>query len=234
MGPKPAKTCHSRLLRSALYHIQASQARLVRIVVWVNASFPRANRFAKERGRPDFALTGSLKRYETSQPPMTTREVVTATEEATEDTNHNARSELPDALKTRRDPHISKRRGSRPRLRRDGDNSPPWIDYELDSQENVDRFIRDAIKETWTGQLGTRQTNSINGLIRLLLESRGWIQKTPLPLIQAHAVLPPKTFTLDEMAHLLEALPIEAHDAFFRRLRERRVKAGSTASSSGR
>jgi len=118
------------------------------------------------------------------------------------------------------------RRGGAPRGNKNARRHSPWVDYPLDTRENLDRLIQDTIKGAWTGQLGTRQASAINGSVRLLLESRGWIQRTPLQIIQAQAVLPPKTFTLHEIADALEALPLEAQDEFFRKLREQRVKAG--------
>jgi len=49
---------------------------------------------------------------------------------------------------------------------------------------NVDRFLQDVIKGTYTGRLGTRQASALNGSIRLLMELHGWIQKTPLQIVQ--------------------------------------------------
>jgi len=70
-------------------------------------------------------------------------------------------------------PHIIRRRG-RPQ------KSPPWIKYELKTREDLDRFLVDAIRLTWTGKLGTRQASSVNGSIRLLMELRGWRQLPPI------------------------------------------------------
>jgi len=64
-------------------------------------------------------------------------------------------------------PNISSRRGSKPGVRRGSYKYPPWVGYELDSRENVDHLIRDTIRETWTGRLGTRQASAINRSIRL-------------------------------------------------------------------
>ena len=57
--------------------------------------------------------------------------------------------------------------------------SPSWISYPLDSRENLDQFIRDMIKATWTGRVGTRQASTINAATKLLLEFRGWIPRQP-------------------------------------------------------
>ena len=74
-------------------------------------------------------------------------------------------------------------------MRRGRYKSPPWVSYKLDSRENVDRFLQDVIKGAYTGLLGTRQASSINGSLRLLLEFRGWIQRTPLQVVQAQTVV---------------------------------------------
>ena len=70
-------------------------------------------------------------------------------------------------------PHIIRRRG-RPQ------KSPPWIKYELKTREDLDRFLVDAIKASWTGKLGTRQASAVNGSIRLLMELRTWRQLPPV------------------------------------------------------
>lgn len=128
-------------------------------------------------------------------------------------------------------PEVSNRGSRRQGLRRGSYKSPPWVGYELDSRENVDRFLQDTIRETWTGRLGTRQASSINGSVRLLLELRGWTQKTPFQVIQAKAVRPSRTFTLQELSHTMEDLPIETQETFIKKLRGKHVKVGSATSS---
>jgi hypothetical protein len=46
-----------------------------------------------------------------------------------------------------------------------------WLDsYDLSNAEGVDAFLQEVIKQTWTGQLGTRAAGALNGSLRLLLE----------------------------------------------------------------
>ena len=46
-----------------------------------------------------------------------------------------------------------------------------WLDtYDLSSPEGVQKFLQEAIKKTWQGELGSRQGGVINGALRLLLE----------------------------------------------------------------
>jgi hypothetical protein len=46
-----------------------------------------------------------------------------------------------------------------------------WVEgWDLSSPEGVDRFLREVIRRTWTGELGTRAAGALNGSIRILLE----------------------------------------------------------------
>jgi len=57
------------------------------------------------------------------------------------------------------------------------------------TRDGVDSFLRTLIKKTWTlNPLDPRTVGALNNTTRLLLESRGWIQKTPLQIIQAQVV----------------------------------------------
>jgi len=52
----------------------------------------------------------------------------------------------------------------------------PWLaEYDLDSEQGVDGFVKELIKRVWTGELGTRQAGALNGALNLLLEKRQWI-----------------------------------------------------------
>lgn len=54
--------------------------------------------------------------------------------------------------------------------------SPPWLEcYNLDSFSGVDDFMKELLKLTWTGDLGTRQSADCLGILRLLLERRYWL-----------------------------------------------------------
>jgi hypothetical protein len=47
----------------------------------------------------------------------------------------------------------------------------PWLDsYELTTPEGVDLFLREVIRATWEGRLGTRAAGALNGSLRILLE----------------------------------------------------------------
>ena len=97
----------------------------------------------------------------------------------------------------RRRPHINRGRPHK---------NPPWVKYALDSRETVDQFLIDTLKMTWTGKLGTRQASAINGTTRLLMESRGYIQKTSLNIIQAQTVV---KFNLEELKQKLDTFTEE-------------------------
>ena len=84
-------------------------------------------------------------------------------------------------MKERSRPHNQSRPGA-PRRNRNAVKSPSWVNYPLDSRENVSRFIKDTIRATWIGRLGTRQASAINGATRLLMELEGWIAKSPIIL----------------------------------------------------
>ncbi len=46
-----------------------------------------------------------------------------------------------------------------------------WLEnYDLTSSEGIQQFLREIIKHTWTGELGTRAAGALNGSMRLLLE----------------------------------------------------------------
>jgi len=58
------------------------------------------------------------------------------------------------------------------------------------TREGLDAFLRVLIKKTWTkNPLDPRTVGALNNTTRLLLESRGWIQKTPLQIIQTQALV---------------------------------------------
>jgi hypothetical protein len=76
---------------------------------------------------------------------------------------------------------------------RNAKKAPAWISYNLDSRENLDRFITDMIEATWTGKLGTRQASTINAATKLLLEFRGWIPRQQQPPPDPN-LFPPFTF----------------------------------------
>jgi hypothetical protein len=67
----------------------------------------------------------------------------------------------------------------------------PWpAGTDLKSREGLDAFLCTLIEKAWTNNpLDPRTVGSINNTTRLLLESRGWIQKTPLNIIQAQTVV---------------------------------------------
>ena len=45
-----------------------------------------------------------------------------------------------------------------------------WLPtYDLSTPENIRVFLREVVKATWEGRLGTRQTGAINGAINTLL-----------------------------------------------------------------
>ncbi|MCX6658956.1 MAG: hypothetical protein NTX81_01050, partial [Candidatus Bathyarchaeota archaeon] len=78
------------------------------------------------------------------------------------------------------DQRTHKRRSSLARPgNKNAKKAPAWISYSLDTKENLDRFLTDMIKATWTGKLGTRQASTINAAVKVLLEFRGWIHKEP-------------------------------------------------------
>jgi hypothetical protein len=83
-------------------------------------------------------------------------------------------------------------RGSQ-RDNKNAKKAPPWISYPLDLRENLDRFITDMIKATWTGRLGTRQASTINAATKLLLDFRGWIPRQQQPPPDPNQ-FPPFTF----------------------------------------
>ena len=46
-----------------------------------------------------------------------------------------------------------------------------WLDkYDLSSAEGIDNFLRELIRATWEGRLGTRACGALNGSVRILLE----------------------------------------------------------------
>jgi hypothetical protein len=54
--------------------------------------------------------------------------------------------------------------------------SSPWLDkYDLDTFKSVDAFMKELLKQTWTGKLGTRQSADCLAILRLLLERRLWL-----------------------------------------------------------
>jgi len=67
----------------------------------------------------------------------------------------------------------------------------PWpAGTDLKTREGLDVFLCTLIEKAWTNNpLDPRTVGSINNTTRLLLESRGWIQKTPLQIIQAQTVI---------------------------------------------
>ena len=85
----------------------------------------------------------------------------------------------------RRAPHIKRKKG-RPKYRKPS----PWPDSDLKSREGLDAFLCTLIEKTWRGNpLDPRTVGAINNTTRILLESRGWIQKTPLQIIQAQTII---------------------------------------------
>jgi len=46
-----------------------------------------------------------------------------------------------------------------------------WLDtFDLSNPESIDLFLREVIRATWEGRLGTRAAGALNGSLRLLLE----------------------------------------------------------------
>jgi len=46
-----------------------------------------------------------------------------------------------------------------------------WLDsFDLTNPEGVQAFLKQVIKETWCGRLGSRACGALNGTLRLLLE----------------------------------------------------------------
>jgi hypothetical protein len=84
----------------------------------------------------------------------------------------------------RRAPHIKHKKG-RPKYRKPS----PWPDSDLKSREGLDTFLCTLIEKTWRmNPLDPRTVGAINNTTKILLESRGWIQKTPLQIIQTNVV----------------------------------------------
>lgn len=58
-----------------------------------------------------------------------------------------------------------------PRRNLNAAKSLPWLEsYDLTSPEGVRGFLKEVIRATWTGGLGSRSAGAVNGSIRLLLE----------------------------------------------------------------
>ena len=106
----------------------------------------------------------------------------------------------------RRRPHKIKRRGGSRKGAGRKRKAPAWINYELSTKELVERFLVDTLRMTWTSKLGTRQASAINGTTRLLMESRGYIQKSNLTVIQAQTVV---KFNLEELKQKLDTFSEE-------------------------
>ena len=46
-----------------------------------------------------------------------------------------------------------------------------WLDrYDLNSPKGVESLLKEVIKATWEGRLGTRACSAVNGSLRILLE----------------------------------------------------------------
>lgn len=105
-------------------------------------------------------------------------------------------------FRRRRQPtHIRSRRGC-------PDRKPsPWpTQFNLKDRLGLDGFLVHAIETFWKNNpLDPRAMSTLNGTIRLLVEARGWIQRTPLQIIQATNVQPAKF----DFEKIIQATPIE-------------------------
>jgi hypothetical protein len=65
----------------------------------------------------------------------------------------------------------SKKRSGAPAGNKNALKTLPWPDnFDLSSREGVDQFLKEVIKATWEGRLGSRQAGAINNSIRVLIE----------------------------------------------------------------
>lgn len=65
--------------------------------------------------------------------------------------------------------HIN--RGGAPAGNHNAKKSLAWLEgYDLTSPDGVRSFLAEIAKNTWTGELGSRQAGALNGTMRLLLE----------------------------------------------------------------
>jgi hypothetical protein len=81
-----------------------------------------------------------------------------------------------------------------------------WPGYDLKSREGVDEFLCNLIKQTYSENvLDPRTVGALNNTTRLLLESRGWVQKTPLQILQAQ----PATSREEVITDFINTLPAE-------------------------
>jgi hypothetical protein len=73
--------------------------------------------------------------------------------------------------------HGGKRKGAGAPLGNDSAKKRlPWLsEYDLDTFQGVDAFTKELLKATWSGRLGSRQSNDCLGILRLLLERRFWL-----------------------------------------------------------
>lgn len=99
---------------------------------------------------------------------------------------------------------------------------------DLKTREGLDKFLCDLIENAWRkNPLDPRTVGAINNTTRLLLESRGWIQKTPLQIIQAQTVVKSD----HDWKKLFEETPEEDRlvvARFIKRLAEREVSPSTS------
>jgi hypothetical protein len=59
-----------------------------------------------------------------------------------------------------------------PRRNLNGQRKLAWLSsYDLSTSEGIAEFLRELIKASWTGKIGSRVSGSLNGSLRLLLEA---------------------------------------------------------------
>ena len=75
-------------------------------------------------------------------------------------------------LGTQNNPSTSRKRHSgAPAGNENAKKSLAWLDtFDLSNPESIDLFLREVIRATWEGRLGTRAAGALNGSLRLLLE----------------------------------------------------------------
>jgi hypothetical protein len=85
----------------------------------------------------------------------------------------------------------------------------PWPNPDLKSREGIDVFLCTLIEHTWReNTLDPRTVGALNNTTRLLLESRGWVQKTPLQILQTQ----PATSREEVITGFINTLPAELRD----------------------
>ena len=98
---------------------------------------------------------------------------------------------------------------------------PTWPNFELNSPGDVLRFLREVVRATWEGKLGTRQAGAINGSLRLMLEYDSDIGKLEELEELAEKLEEDQKqmqkeldgfISIDELSRILRACPLEVQD----------------------